>query len=740
MEVLEGFVEVILFRSEDTGYVVSKINVDNKPVTAVGTVPFLREGQHIKLTGEWKVHKQFGQQFSIVTCEEIMPTTLDGVEKYLSSGIIRGIGPVTAKKIIDHFGEETIEVLDNNIDRLKEIEGIGEKKFNIIYESYLEQHDLKDVMIYFQGFGITHGQCLKIYKRFGPNAKEIAQKDPYILCREIKGIGFSTADKIAGLIGISKESDSRIKSGIDFIINRFCAAGNTYMPKDMVIKETKELLMVKEELIEGNIYNSSLEKKLIVQKIGDIEGVFIPIYYYSELGITEKIAKLSIQNYQTINSDIDFEIGVFEKKQEIRFAKSQKEAIIGAFTDGIEIITGGPGTGKTTIIKCIIDIYENQGMKVLLAAPTGRAAKRMTESTGRESKTIHRLLDIGAGEEDVLLGGEIDEPLDGDVVIIDEASMIDIFLMYNLLKAIKVGTRLIIVGDVDQLPSVGSGNVLKDFINSGLIKVVRLQEIFRQGAESLIITNAHRINSGEMPYLNQKNKDFYFIKEENIDSILAIVLDLVNRRLPNFNNKWDRRRDIQVLSPMKKGLLGVLNLNERLQEILNPPSKSKKEKKQKNLILREGDKVMQTKNNYSLKWTSITGRGDIEGEGVFNGDMGFIHSIDEGERSLTVIFDDERKVKYDTESMDELDLAYAITIHKSQGSEFKVVIIPSYMGSPFLMNRNLLYTGITRAKELVTVVGYPRALQYMVSNTNSTQRYSSLGNRIKELLESDIFS
>ncbi|MGG7176908.1 SF1B family DNA helicase RecD2 [Clostridium paraputrificum] len=740
MEVLEGFVEVILFRSEDTGYVVSKINVDNKPVTAVGTVPFLREGQHIKLTGEWKVHKQFGQQFSIVTCEEIMPTTLDGVEKYLSSGIIRGIGPVTAKKIIDHFGEETIEVLDNNIDRLKEIEGIGEKKFNIIYESYLEQHDLKDVMIYFQGFGITHGQCLKIYKRFGPNAKEIAQKDPYILCREIKGIGFSTADKIAGLIGISKESDSRIKSGIDFIINRFCAAGNTYMPKDMVIKETKELLMVKEELIEGNIYNSSLEKKLIVQKIGDIEGVFIPIYYYSELGITEKIAKLSIQNYQTINSDIDFEIGVFEKKQEIRFAKSQKEAIIGAFTDGIEIITGGPGTGKTTIIKCIIDIYENQGMKVLLAAPTGRAAKRMTESTGRESKTIHRLLDIGAGEEDVLLGGEIEEPLDGDVVIIDEASMIDIFLMYNLLKAIKVGTRLIIVGDVDQLPSVGSGNVLKDFINSGLIKVVRLQEIFRQGAESLIITNAHRINSGEMPYLNQKNKDFYFIKEENIDSILAIVLDLVNRRLPNFNNKWDRRRDIQVLSPMKKGLLGVLNLNERLQEILNPPSKSKKEKKQKNLILREGDKVMQTKNNYSLKWTSITGRGDIEGEGVFNGDMGFIHSIDEGERSLTVIFDDERKVKYDTESMDELDLAYAITIHKSQGSEFKVVIIPSYMGSPFLMNRNLLYTGITRAKELVTVVGYPRALQYMVSNTNSTQRYSSLGNRIKELLESDIFS
>lgn len=739
MEVLEGFVEVILFKSDDTGYVVAKINVDNRPVTAVGTVPYLREGQHVKLTGKWIIHKQFGQQFTINKCEEIMPTTIDGVEKYLSSGIIRGIGPVTAKKIIEHFGEDTIDIMDNNIERLKEIDGIGEKKYSIIYESYLEQHDLKDIMIYFQGFGITHSQCLKIYKRFGPNAKEVVQKDPYLLCREIKGIGFGTSDKIGALIGIDRESDSRIKSGIDFIINRFCAAGNTYMPKEKVIEETKELLMVQEELIEQNIYNASLDKKLIVQNIDGIEGVFIPIYYYSELGITEKIAKLSIENYQTINTDVEFEIKIFEEKNGIEFAQSQKEAIVGAFTDGIEIITGGPGTGKTTIIKCIIEIYENQGMKVLLAAPTGRAAKRMTESTGREAKTIHRLLDIGAGDEGVLLGGEMEEPLDGDVVIIDEASMIDVFLMHNLLKAIKVGTRLIVVGDVDQLPSVGSGNVLKDFITSGLIKVVRLQEIFRQGAESLIITNAHRINSGEMPFLNQKDKDFYFIKEENIDSILEITLDLVNRRLPNFNKGWDKRRDIQVLSPMKKGVLGIVNLNEKIQEILNPPSKDKKEKKQKNLILREGDKVMQTKNNYSLKWTSATGNGDYEGEGVFNGDMGFIQSIDNDGRTLAVIFDDERKVIYDSENMEELELAYAITIHKSQGSEFKVVIIPSFMGSPFLMNRNLLYTGITRAKELVTVVGYPRALQYMVGNTKSAERYSSLGNRIKELLSNEIF-
>ena len=738
MEVLEGFVEAILFKSDDTGYVVSKINVVNKQVTAVGNVPYLREGQNVKLTGTWIMHKQFGKQFNINKCEEILPTTLDGLEKYLSSGVIRGIGPVTAKKIIEHFGEEAMDVLDNNIERIREIDGIGEKKFNIICESYLEQHDLKDVMIYFQGFGITHGQCLKIYKRFGPNAKEIVKKDPYVLCREIKGIGFVTADRIGSLIGIDKESSSRIKSGIEFVINRFCAAGNTYMPKNKVIEETKELLLLKEELIEENIYNAFLDNKLIIQKINDIECVFIPIFYYSELGITERIAKLSIQNYQTINTDIEFEIALFEKKNGIKFADSQKEAILGAFTDGIEIITGGPGTGKTTIIKSIIEIYENEGMKVLLAAPTGRAAKRMTESTGREAKTIHRLLDIGAGDEDTPLDDEAEEPLDGDVVIIDEASMIDIFLMHSLLKSIRVGTRLIIVGDVDQLPSVGPGNVLKDFINSGLIKVVRLKEIFRQGSESLIITNAHRINNGEMPFLNRKNQDFYFLKEENIDNILAVTLDLINRRLPNFNTSWDKRRDIQVLSPMKKGVLGIVNLNEKLQEILNPPSKDKKEKKVKNLILREGDKVMQTKNNYSIKWISISGKGELEGEGVFNGDMGFIQSIDNERGSLTVIFDDEKKVMYDAENIDELELAYAITIHKSQGSEFKVVIIPSFMGSPFLMNRNLIYTGITRAKELVTVVGYPRALQYMVSNTNSTERYSSLGNRIKDLLMSDV--
>ncbi|MDD6794031.1 MAG: ATP-dependent RecD-like DNA helicase [Clostridiaceae bacterium] len=740
MEVLEGFIEGIVFKSEESGYVVAKLNSNNKTKTVVGIVPFLREGQHVKLTGEMKIHKQFGEQFSIQGCEEILPTTIDGVEKYLASGIIKGIGPVTAKKIIQHFGEKTLEVLDNDIEKLKTIEGIGKKKFEIIKESYIEQHDLQNIIIHFQGYGISHGQCLKIYKKYGPNAKDLIEKDPYLLCREIKGIGFTTADRIAALIGVDKTSPSRIKSGIEFIIGRFCASGNTYMPKIRLINETKELLNVEDEQVEENIYNLVLEQKLIIEKIDGKEAVFISLYNYSELGITEKIAKLSMQNYQTINTDVGFEIKNFEKMYGINFAPSQIEAIESAFSNGIEIITGGPGTGKTTIIKCIIDIYENQGMKVLLAAPTGRAAKRMTESTGRESKTIHRLLDMTAGDEDNNLpeegGGE---PLDGDVVIIDEASMIDIFLMHNLLKNISLGTRLILVGDVDQLPSVGPGNVLKDLINSTLIKVIRLKEIFRQGAESLIITNAHKINNGEMPFLNRKDNDFFFIRDENMDSILSVVIDLVNRRLPGYKKKWDKKRDIQVLTPMKKGVLGIMNLNEKLQAILNPPSKNKKEKKKGSLILREGDKVMQTKNNYSIKWTADYGGEDKnEGEGVFNGDIGFIDSITEDGRVISVVFDDGKKALYDSESMEELDLAYAITIHKSQGSEFKVVVIPAFMGSPFLMNRNLLYTGITRAKELVTLVGYPRAISYMVSNTNSAERYSSLEGRIKSLLSNDV--
>ncbi|WP_459480153.1 SF1B family DNA helicase RecD2 [Clostridium saccharoperbutylacetonicum] len=740
MEVLKGFVESIVFKSEDTGYVVCKIRSDNNLISAVGTVPFLKEGQNVKLTGYYTVHKQFGNQFNIQDYEELLPTSLDGIEKYLSAGVIHGIGPVTAKKIIEKFGEETLEIMENHIERLMEIEGIGEKKFQIIYESYIEQQGLKDIILYFHKHGVTNNQCIKIYKKFGPNAKQIVSNNPYILCDEISGIGFRTADRIARSIGIQNDSEFRIQSGIKYVMNQFCAAGNTFMPIKDIIEQCEENLVIAKELIEKSIYDMAAEQKIVVENINGMEASFLLQYYYCELGVTSKIITLGLQQIQTINSDIDFEIDVFEKEQKIQFAPSQREAIIGAFNNGIEIITGGPGTGKTTIIKAIIHIYENNGMKVILGAPTGRAAKRMTESTGREAKTIHRLLEMGISEEDesVFERGET-SPLDCDVIIIDEASMIDIILMQNLLKAIKLGTRLIVVGDVDQLPSVGPGNVLKDLIESDYIKVVRLKEIFRQGSESLIIVNAHRINEGKMPLLNQKDKDFFFISEEHQDRIVGLIIDLISRRLPKFNTSWDILRDMQVLTPMRKGTLGVANLNTRLQEIFNPPSKDKKEKTSRDIVFREGDKVMQTKNNYTLKWININSYGENEGVGVYNGDLGFIKSIDEERKALTIIFDDERKVIYDFNFLDELDLAYATTIHKSQGSEFKVVVIPAFMGSPFLMNRNLLYTGITRAKQLVVVVGFQKALMYMINNTNSIERYSALKYRIRDIIAKDEF-
>jgi len=740
MEVLNGFVENIVFKSEDTGYVVCKIRNEKELVSAVGTVPFMKEGQNVKLTGYWTVHKQFGNQFNIQDYEELLPNSLDGIEKYLSAGIIHGIGPVTAKKIIEKFGAETLDIMENNIERLTEIEGIGEKKFQIIYESYIEQQGLKDIILYFHKHGMTNNQCVKIYKKFGPNARQIVSDNPYILCDEISGIGFKTADRIAMSIGVESISEFRIQSGIKYVMNQFCATGNTFMPKNNIIEECEKNLLISKELIEKNIYDMAAQQKIIVEKINDVEIGFLLQYYYCELGVTSKIITLGLQQIQTINSDVDFEIDVFEKDQKIQFAPSQREAIIGAFNNGIEIITGGPGTGKTTIIKAIIHIYENNGMKVILGAPTGRAAKRMTESTGREAKTIHRLLEMGVSEEDesVFEKGE-SSPLDCDVIIIDEASMIDIMLMQNLLKAINLGTRLIIVGDVDQLPSVGPGNVLKDLIESEYIKVVRLKEIFRQGAESLIVVNAHRINEGQMPLLNQKDKDFFFINENNQDEILNTIIDLMNRRLPTFNKSWDILKDMQVLTPMRKGILGVNNLNIRLQEIFNSPSKDKKEKTSRDILFREGDKVMQTKNNYTLKWVRVNGFGESEGSGVFNGDLGFIESIDEERKALTIIFDDERKIVYDFNFLDELDLAYATTIHKSQGSEFKVVIIPVFMGSPFLMNRNLLYTGITRAKQLVVVVGFQKALMYMINNTNSIERYSALKHRIRDIITKDEF-
>lgn len=741
MEALNGIVESIVFKSSDTGYTVIKFRENNIIHTAVGVLPHVKEGQNLKITGSWVNHSQFGKQFKVEECEEILPTSKDGIEKYLSSGIIQGIGPVTAKKIVNKFGEDTLNILDNNIERLKEIEGIGKKKLETIIESYREQRELKNITIFLQTHGLSVNQCLKIYKKYGASSVDTVKNNPYILCDEISGIGFKTSDKIARSLGIEIDSPFRIQSGIRYVINEFCANGHTFMPKDELIKEASNVLTVSGDIIEENIKNAALDRKIKLEKVNDKEGVFTIPNYYCELGITNRILTLAISNFQDISVDVEHLILQFEKKNNITFAESQKDAIISAFQNGIEIITGGPGTGKTTIIKCIIEIFETCGLKVLLGAPTGRAAKRMSESTGKEATTIHRMLDMGVfeKEESVFVTNAEEHSLEADVVIIDEASMIDITLMNALLKSIKVGTRLIIVGDVDQLPSVGAGNVLNDFIESGFTKVVRLKEIFRQGKESMIVVNAHKINKGEMPKLNEKGTDFFFIRNDIQEGILNTIIDLINTRLPKFNSNWDKLKSIQVLVPMKKGVLGVTNLNERIQNVLNPKAPYKKEKEFRSMVFREGDKVMQIKNNYSLKWTRIAGKGEHEGLGVFNGDMGFIESIDLEGKKLSIIFDDERRVIYDFMYLDELDLAYAITIHKSQGSEFPVVIIPAYMGAPLLMNKNLLYTGITRAKEMVVVVGIPKALKYMVDNTRSMERYSSLNWRIKEVISNEVF-
>ncbi|XZJ42495.1 SF1B family DNA helicase RecD2 [Clostridium perfringens] len=741
MEALNGIVESIVFKSSDTGYTVIKFRENNIIYTVVGVLPHVKEGQNLKITGSWVNHSQFGKQFKVEECEEILPTSKDGIEKYLSSGIIQGIGPVTAKKIVNKFGEDTLNILDNNIERLKEIEGIGKKKLETIIESYREQRELKNITIFLQTHGLSVNQCLKIYKKYGASSVDTVKNNPYILCDEISGIGFKTSDKIARSLGIEIDSPFRIQSGIRYVINEFCANGHTFMPKDELIKEASNVLTVSGDIIEENIKNAALDRKIKLERVNDKEGVFTIPNYYCELGITNRILTLAISNFQDISVDVDHLILQFEKKNNITFAESQKDAIISAFQNGIEIITGGPGTGKTTIIKCIIEIFETCGLKVLLGAPTGRAAKRMSESTGKEATTIHRMLDMGVfeKEESVFVTNAEEHSLEADVVIIDEASMIDITLMNALLKSIKVGTRLIIVGDVDQLPSVGAGNVLNDFIESGFTKVVRLKEIFRQGKESMIVVNAHKINKGEMPKLNEKGTDFFFIRNDIQEGILNTIIDLINTRLPKFNSNWDKLKSIQVLVPMKKGVLGVTNLNEKIQNVLNPKAPYKKEKEFRSMIFREGDKVMQIKNNYSLKWTRIAGKGEHEGSGVFNGDMGFIENIDLEGKKLSIIFDDERRVIYDFMYLDELDLAYAITIHKSQGSEFPVVIIPAYMGAPLLMNRNLLYTGITRAKDMVVVVGIPKALKYMVDNTRSMERYSSLNWRIKEVISNEVF-
>ncbi|WP_040192743.1 SF1B family DNA helicase RecD2 [Clostridium culturomicium] len=733
MVTIEGVVDSVVFRNEENGYTICRIKSEKEIVTVVGSIPYINEGQEYKIDGEWTVHPKFGKQFKLETICEIIPTTTSGIEKYLASGVIEGIGKVTAKKIVDFFGEETLKIMDNSIERLAEIPGIGKKKIDTITKSYLEQRVTKDIIMFFQAYGITVNMAMKIYKRFGASCINLVKDNPYILTEYISGIGFKTADAIAKSLGVEKDSLFRIKSGISYIINEFCAMGNTFIPLEKLTAKGMTLLEISNEKMDEGIYELILDGKIKIEQVEEVAAVYNMSYLYLEMSVTKKIIELATTKYDKLSLDIDLEVRNFEKNAEFRLAQSQREAVEGAFLNGIEVITGGPGTGKTTIINCIVSIFENLGLKVFMAAPTGRAAKRMAEATGREAKTIHRLLEIGKYNE-----GDLDEienetsNIECDVLVVDEASMIDISLMNALLKAMQLGTRLIIVGDVDQLPSVGPGNVLRDIIDSEAVKVVRLNEIFRQGQESMIVQNAHLINEGKMPILNSKNSDFYLERAADSNIMMEKIIGLVKTRLPKFNKSWDSIKDIQVLSPMRKGDMGIDNLNIELQKVLNPKGKEKAEKELREVVFRVGDKVMQIKNNYTLEWYKKNTC--EEGKGVFNGDVGYITDIDEEKNTVTVSFEDDKVVEYEEADLDEITLAYAVTIHKSQGSEFPVVVMPMFMGPPLLMNRNLLYTGITRAKKLVVLVGNTQVVEFMKNNNRSFERYSGLKWRIREII------
>ncbi len=735
MLVLEGVIEEIRFRNESNGYTVAKLNTSDGDITIVGNTPFISLEETVKVEGEWIYHPTYGEQLAFTSIFTVVPSTLKGIENYLSSGLIPHIGPKTAKKIVERFGLDSLEIIQYNPERLKEISGIGEKKLEKIIEAYGEQRELRDIMVFLQGYGITVNYGIKIFKKYGKDTINIISENPYRLSEDIYGIGFKTADKIASKMGINKESIYRVEAGIKYIIMEFAGNGHCYVPKEELISNVSKLLEVEESSIEEGIRNLGLRGNIhLITDNEDILIYYTP-FHMAENNVSRKLVELSQVKLEELDIDIENEIKKIEKEENINFAKKQVLAIKESLENGLVVITGGPGTGKTTTINAIIKICEDLNLSVILAAPTGRAAKRMTETTGREAKTIHRLLEYSFMEEESMaFGRDEDSPIDADLIIIDESSMIDILLMNSLLKAINPGTRVILVGDIDQLPSVGAGNVLKDIIESGVIKIVRLDQIFRQSEESMIIVNAHRINKGEEPILNKRDKDFFFLTRGSSNRILETILELCFERLPSFYGV-DRLKDIQVLTPMKKGDIGINSLNKHLQSILNPKDSTKAEKTIGDDIFRVGDKVMQIKNNYTTEWKIIKDGIEITtGEGVFNGDFGFIIEIDEEDRIMKVLFDDEKEVEYEFNQLDELKLAYATTVHKSQGSEFPIVVMPISWGPPMLLTRNLLYTAITRAKDLVVLVGEERYLSMMIKNNRITKRYSALDKKIRSYM------
>ncbi len=734
METIKGYVDHIIYRKAENGYTVLVLVCEEEEITCVGVFSDIVEGENIEVKGEYTEHPAYGRQFKVHSFEEKAPEDEMAIERYLGSGAIKGIGVALAARIVRRFKKDTFRIIEEEPERLAEIKGISQRKAMEIADQVNEKRDLRQAMIFLQQYGIHINLAVKIYQQYGQRIYSILTENPYQIAEDIEGVGFKTADEIASRIGIRTDSDFRIRSGILYALSLATGEGHTYLPMEELTQRTSALLEVDGVHIEKHYMNLALDRKIIMCQKEEQTQIYASTFFHMENNTAHMLKQLDIR-YDVSDKEIESRIKRIEKKTNMQLDDQQVLAVKEAVKNGLLIITGGPGTGKTTTINTIIHYFEMEGMDIFLGAPTGRAAKRMSETTGFEARTIHRMLEVSGGPE-ASGGFERNEmnPLETDVIIIDEMSMVDITLMHALLKAVLAGTRLILVGDVNQLPSVGPGSVLKDIIDSGQFHTVKLNKIFRQASTSDIIVNAHKINNAEEVVLDNKSMDFFFLKRYDADVIINVMLQLIKQKLPKFVDASEY--DIQVLTPMRKGLLGVERLNNILQMYLNPEDSSKREKEYGNIVFREGDKVMQVKNNYQLEWEIRTkyGLSIDKGTGVFNGDTGIIQEINYFAETMTISFDEGKIVEYPFKQLEELELAYAITIHKSQGSEYPAVVIPMFQGPRMLMNRNLLYTAVTRAKKCVTLVGDEGVFYTMVNNTSQLKRYSGLMDRLMETL------
>lgn len=739
MDNITGYVDHIVYQNSDNGYTVMALVAEGEEVTCVGMCKGLGQGENISAEGEYIEHPVYGRQFKIQTYETVAPTDRAGMERYLGSGAIRGVGEALAARIVKKFGDDTFRIIEEEPERLAEVKGISERKAQEIAVQMEEKKDLREALVYLQQYGISNTLAVKIYNTYGMEMYSVMRENPYRLAEDVSGVGFRIADEIAGRIGIHTDSDYRIRSGILYTLLQAVGEGHCFLPLELLLRRASELLGVSEENIRPQVDNLIMDRKLVAK--GD--AVFAAAYYYAELNCANMLRNLNIpmleaENLPAQDMAIRKRLERMADNLSMELDELQLKAVEESIKNGLFILSGGPGTGKTTTINMIIRYFESEGMDIFLAAPTGRAAKRMTEATGFEAKTIHRLLELNSALSDddtrrASFERNQENPLEADVVIIDEMSMVDIQLFQALLKAILPGTRLILVGDVDQLPSVGPGQVLRDLMNSEAFPMVTLEKIFRQAGESDIVVNAHRINKGEQIALDNKSRDFFLLERNDVNVIYKHMIQLIREMLPKYVNATPF--DIQVLTPMRKGSLGCETLNGILQRYLNPADPHKKEHSYGNTVFREGDKVMQIKNNYQLEW-EIVGRYNIpidKGMGVFNGDMGRVLEINETMSTLLVEFDDGRRVNYPFSGLEELELSYAITIHKSQGSEYPAVILPLLGGPRMLFNRNLLYTGITRARNCVTILGSSETVRNMIDNVSENRRYTALESRIREI-------